>query len=195
MISKATQFYRSNFFTCDIRQMMLQPFLRWSICVFLWWDSLPVISALNAGIFICSKMDVKDFSANLHIFEWCRRYRYRVPLQRYLTELWSFKTLRKWNLFRTSLCSSLFSQMNSGADDVMKMAQCHLKISEVTLMTLNGYLDWVPMSHITIKDSLLLQMLCLLLSHATLQLPAAECLYTIVSRRVSKWCATWQNFK
>ncbi|XP_053405652.1 exportin-5-like [Mercenaria mercenaria] len=73
--------------------------------------------------------------------------------------------------------------MNSGSEESRKIAQCHLKVSEETLMTLNGYVDWVPMSHVIIKDSLLLQMLCLLLSHTTLQLPAAECLYTIVSRR------------
>lgn len=54
-----------------------------------------------------------------------------------------------------------------------------------TLQTLNGYVDWVAMSHIIIKDNLLLQMLCMLLSNTALQMDAAECLLTIVSRRVS----------
>ncbi|XP_052767474.1 exportin-5-like [Mya arenaria] len=59
----------------------------------------------------------------------------------------------------------------------------HYRVSVSTLATLNGYLDWVAMSHIVIKDNLLLEMLCLLLGNAHLKLGAAECLLTIVGKR------------
>lgn len=68
----------------------------------------------------------------------------------------------------------------SGSDVEM---QEYMKVSEQTLKTLNGYLDWVSMNHLIMRDSLLLQMLCLLLSHPVLQLPATDCLLTIVNRK------------
>ncbi|WAR18940.1 XPO5-like protein [Mya arenaria] len=70
----------------------------------------------------------------------------------------------------------------------------HYRVSVSTLATLNGYLDWVAMSHIVIKDNLLLEMLCLLLGNAHLKLGAAECLLTIVGKRGSSDINIPQNF-
>ncbi|ESO90188.1 hypothetical protein LOTGIDRAFT_192362 [Lottia gigantea] len=57
------------------------------------------------------------------------------------------------------------------------------KVSQAVLMTLTGFVDWVPMSHIVENNGLLLQLLCLLLNESSLQLHSAECLLLIVSRK------------
>ncbi|XP_061183399.1 exportin-5-like [Saccostrea echinata] len=62
-------------------------------------------------------------------------------------------------------------------------SKAHLRVSEAVLYTLAGYLDWVSMSLIFTNNSVLLQMLCLLLGNSSLQLLAAECLLTIVGRK------------
>lgn len=74
------------------------------------------------------------------------------------------------------------------SDDTLesKMAcKAHTCVSEAVLTTMTGYLDWVTMNHIFMKDGLLLRMLCLLLNNRSLQLPAVDCLLIIVSKRVS----------
>ncbi|KAH3845881.1 hypothetical protein DPMN_088171 [Dreissena polymorpha] len=60
----------------------------------------------------------------------------------------------------------------------------HTKVCVAALQTLEGYLDWVSMANITIKNNLLLEMLCQMLSFPDLQLPAAECMLAIVTKRV-----------
>lgn len=62
--------------------------------------------------------------------------------------------------------------------------QVRCQVSRAVLSTLTGYLDWVAMSHIFVRNGQLLQILCLLLSNSNLQLFAAECLLVIVSRKV-----------
>lgn len=64
-------------------------------------------------------------------------------------------------------------------------SKAHLRVSEAVLYTLAGYLDWVSMNLIFTNNSVLLQMLCLLLDNSSLQLLAAECLLTIVGRKVN----------
>lgn len=64
-------------------------------------------------------------------------------------------------------------------------SKAHLRVSEAVLYTLAGYLDWVSMNLIFTNNSVLLQMLCLLLGNSSLQLLAAECLLTIVGRKVN----------
>lgn len=64
-------------------------------------------------------------------------------------------------------------------------SQAHCRVSAAVLVTLTGYVDWVPMSHIMMNNAILLQSLCALLSVETLQLQAAECLLLIVSRKVT----------
>ncbi|KAM4772449.1 exportin-5 [Rhinophrynus dorsalis] len=58
---------------------------------------------------------------------------------------------------------------------------CRVAVS--ALNTLAGYIDWVSIKHITAKNCILLQMLCLLLGEPGLQLEAAECLLIAVSRK------------
>lgn len=56
-------------------------------------------------------------------------------------------------------------------------AQANCRVGVAALNTLAGYIDWVPMSHITAENCKLLEVLCLLLSEQELQLGAAECLH------------------
>ncbi|XP_067093000.1 exportin-5 [Osmerus mordax] len=62
-------------------------------------------------------------------------------------------------------------------------AKAHCRVAVATLNTLAGYIDWVALAHITNDNCRLLEMLCLLLSEAELQLEAAECLLIAVSRK------------
>lgn len=64
-------------------------------------------------------------------------------------------------------------------------ARAYCRVAVAALNTLAGYIDWVSLTHITCKNSQLLEMLCLLLSEPELQLEAAECLVIAVSRKVS----------
>ncbi|XP_049328361.1 exportin-5 [Astyanax mexicanus] len=62
-------------------------------------------------------------------------------------------------------------------------ARAHCRVAITTLNTLAGYIDWVALFHITNENCQLLEILCLLLSEAELQLEAAECLLIAVSRK------------
>ncbi|KAL2083565.1 hypothetical protein ACEWY4_021338 [Coilia grayii] len=62
-------------------------------------------------------------------------------------------------------------------------AKAHCRVGVATLNTLAGYIDWVPMVHITNGNCRLLEVLCLLLSERDLQLEAAECLLIAISRK------------
>lgn len=71
-------------------------------------------------------------------------------------------------------------------------AQANCRVGVAALNTLAGYIDWVPMSHITAENCKLLEVLCLLLNEQELQLGAAECLLIAVSRKVSyRFRLTW----
>uniref|UniRef100_A0A8B9JLY6 Exportin-5 n=1 Tax=Astyanax mexicanus TaxID=7994 RepID=A0A8B9JLY6_ASTMX len=61
--------------------------------------------------------------------------------------------------------------------------RAHCRVAITTLNTLAGYIDWVALFHITNENCQLLEILCLLLSEAELQLEAAECLLIAVSRK------------
>ncbi|XP_014667809.1 PREDICTED: exportin-5-like [Priapulus caudatus] len=67
--------------------------------------------------------------------------------------------------------------------DSDQRALVHCRVAQAALMTLAGFVDWVPMSHISAENNQLLQMLCLLLGDDHLQLCAAECLLLLVSRK------------
>ncbi|MED6263098.1 hypothetical protein CHARACLAT_000924 [Characodon lateralis] len=62
-------------------------------------------------------------------------------------------------------------------------AKAHCRVAVATLNTLAGYIDWVTLVHITSRNCQLLEMLCLLLSEAELQLEASECLLIALSRK------------
>ncbi|KAF4013420.1 hypothetical protein G4228_004859 [Cervus hanglu yarkandensis] len=64
-----------------------------------------------------------------------------------------------------------------------RQAQANCRVGVAALNTLAGYIDWVPMSHITAENCKLLEVLCLLLNEQELQLGAAECLLIAVSRK------------
>jgi len=65
----------------------------------------------------------------------------------------------------------------------VEAAAVDVRLCYAVLRTLTGYVDWVPMSHITASNSQLLQILCQLLSQECLRLPAVECLLLITARK------------
>ncbi|KAK3730363.1 hypothetical protein QZH41_014841 [Actinostola sp. cb2023] len=66
---------------------------------------------------------------------------------------------------------------------MIELALLHQRIAEQTLLTLQGFLDWVKFNIIFIEDCIVPQMLCLLLNEEELRIPACECLLMIVSRK------------
>ncbi|KAJ8309385.1 LOW QUALITY PROTEIN: hypothetical protein KUTeg_014259 [Tegillarca granosa] len=111
-----------------------------------------------------------------------------VPLQR-RREIMQSLTSHMGELFEffMNLLQNHTSAANSlTSDDTLesKVAyKAHTCVSEAVLTTMTGYLDWVTMNHIFMKDGLLLRMLCLLLNNRSLQLPAVDCLLIIVSKK------------
>lgn len=59
----------------------------------------------------------------------------------------------------------------------------HRSVVQTVLLTLTGFLEWVPVTHIMAEEGRLLRDLCLLLDHKDFQCAAAECLLLIVSRK------------
>lgn len=59
----------------------------------------------------------------------------------------------------------------------------HCRLSSTILLTLAGFVEWVPISHITSEESLLLPILWNILDDDILQLHAAECLLLITGRK------------
>ena len=57
-------------------------------------------------------------------------------------------------------------------------------MAQAILNTLSAYVDWASAQYVFDNNGLLLQMLCLMLQDASLQLPAAECLLIIANRKV-----------
>lgn len=98
----------------------------------------------------------------------------------FLREIYSH--LSQWEISDHSTLS--FYPLIQLTSDPQK-SKAHLRVSEAVLYTLAGYLDWVSMNLIFTNNSVLLQMLCLLLGNSSLQLLAAECLLTIVGRKVN----------
>ena len=92
----------------------------------------------------------------------------------------------------TSLCCMIneidlvvdvFKESGNGADNSKQLEEAG-SLCRSTLDTLCVYVDWIAMSHILERDSLLLQMLCTMLRYDHIQLPAAECLLIITNRKV-----------
>ncbi|CAH0391468.1 unnamed protein product [Bemisia tabaci] len=63
------------------------------------------------------------------------------------------------------------------------VGQQHIRIVQLILETLCGFVDWVSITHVISNDGRLLQTLCLLLIDPNFQNQAAECLLEIVSRK------------
>jgi hypothetical protein len=57
----------------------------------------------------------------------------------------------------------------------------HVRVVQVVLLTLTGFIDWVSINHIMASDGQLLQILCLLLDDENFQAAAAECLLQVVT--------------
>ncbi|XP_008203379.1 exportin-5 [Nasonia vitripennis] len=62
-------------------------------------------------------------------------------------------------------------------------AAAHGRVVQVVLLTLSGFVEWVPINHIMADKGRLLQILCILLSHPTFRCPSAECLQQVVNRK------------
>uniref|UniRef100_A0A8B9JME2 Exportin 5 n=1 Tax=Astyanax mexicanus TaxID=7994 RepID=A0A8B9JME2_ASTMX len=86
------------------------------------------------------------------------------------------------NIF-TFLLAILQQQVDAYRRLTANSEKAHCRVAITTLNTLAGYIDWVALFHITNENCQLLEILCLLLSEAELQLEAAECLLIAVSRK------------
>ncbi|KAK7075731.1 Exportin-5 [Halocaridina rubra] len=90
-----------------------------------------------------------------------------------------------------AIFSLLLSYMDNNKNHYAQMmkegkehiAQQHCRAVQVSLMTLAGYVGWVAAHHVFDNDGLLLNYLCVFLSHDYCNLEAAECLLQIVSRK------------
>ncbi|KAJ3610775.1 hypothetical protein NHX12_022866 [Muraenolepis orangiensis] len=91
-----------------------------------------------------------------------------------------------------SIFSFILAILQINVDDYRKLknipgqelqAKAHCRVAMTTLNTLAGYIDWIALPHITNDSGRLLEMLCLLLSEAELQLEAVECLLIAISRK------------
>lgn len=61
----------------------------------------------------------------------------------------------------------------------------HVRVVQVVLLTLTGFIEWVSISHIMANNGQLLQMLCLLLDSEKFQAGAAECLLQVATHSFS----------
>lgn len=59
----------------------------------------------------------------------------------------------------------------------------HCSVVQTVLLTLTGFLEWVPVTHVMADEGRLLQDLCLLLDQKDFQCGAADCLLLIVGRK------------
>ena len=59
-----------------------------------------------------------------------------------------------------------------------------MKVSAAVLETLTGFADTLNITPVMEKDTTFLETLCSLLGNSALQLPAAECLLVLLSKRV-----------
>jgi exportin-5 len=57
----------------------------------------------------------------------------------------------------------------------------HVRVIQVVLLALTGYIEWVSINHIMANDGQLLQILCLLLDDENFQTAAAECLLQVMT--------------
>ena len=55
----------------------------------------------------------------------------------------------------------------------------HVRVVQVVLLTLTGFVEWVSINHIMADDGKLLHILCLLLEDEDFQSRAAECLLQV----------------
>jgi exportin-5 len=61
----------------------------------------------------------------------------------------------------------------------------HVRVVQVVLLTLTGFIEWVSINHVMANNGQLLQILCLLLDDEDFQAQAAECLLQVVTYHLS----------
>lgn len=64
----------------------------------------------------------------------------------------------------------------------------HRRLTERTLQTLSGFVDWMPLGQAMAGERLLPRIFCFLLGDEALRLCAAECLLQLLARKVGDWC-------
>ncbi|PSN35462.1 Exportin-5 [Blattella germanica] len=79
-------------------------------------------------------------------------------------------------------CGAVSTLIAQGSAQDEKL-DVHIRVVQVVLMTLTGFLEWVSINHIMASDGRLIQMLCILLDDEHFQFPASECLLQIVNRK------------
>lgn len=146
----------------------------------LWtWDKVATsLYTFIYKILLCNNFPLTNLDCDWNI------HNFSMHCGQNLTEI-IFKIVKRFLKGNIVIHSTLsFYPLIQLTSDPQK-SKAHLRVSEAVLYTLAGYLDWVSMNLIFTNNSVLLQMLCLLLGNSSLQLLAAECLLTIVGRKVN----------
>ncbi|XP_064484007.1 exportin-5-like [Ornithodoros turicata] len=77
-----------------------------------------------------------------------------------------------------------YTEMKNAADEGQRtQSEIHRRVTESTLKTLSGFVEWIPVKFIMENDRLLPKIFCYLLSDIDLRTHAAECLLQVVSRK------------
>ncbi|XP_077522444.1 exportin-5-like protein Ranbp21 [Amblyomma americanum] len=59
----------------------------------------------------------------------------------------------------------------------------HRQLTETTLLTMAGFVEWIPLAEVMGSDGLLPRIFCFLLADVNLRIQAAECLLQVLSRK------------
>ncbi|GAB6021722.1 hypothetical protein CHUAL_004300 [Chamberlinius hualienensis] len=79
--------------------------------------------------------------------------------------------------------SQYLALKKSGNDSNEIGMKIRYQVAASTLETMAEYMDWIPISHLLIKDGILFQMLCELLLDDRLKYPAVKCLLIVANRK------------
>lgn len=69
------------------------------------------------------------------------------------------------------------------ADENNQELSLHRQLTETTLLTMAGFVEWIPLGEVTGSGGLLPRIFCFLLSDRNLRIQAAECLLQVLARK------------
>ncbi|XP_075723421.1 exportin-5-like protein Ranbp21 [Rhipicephalus microplus] len=75
---------------------------------------------------------------------------------------------------------------NQNADENNQELSLHRQLTETTLLTMAGFMEWTPLKEVMESDGLLPRIFCYLLSDRNLRVLAAECLLQVLGQKPKK---------
>ncbi|ELU03767.1 hypothetical protein CAPTEDRAFT_151775 [Capitella teleta] len=95
----------------------------------------------------------------------------------------SLSQLHEYFLRTLDLHFDAYLKTNSLTEDQRTEAAMHCRVTASVVNTLTGFVEWIGWSYLAEQNGHLFQVLCSMLADPHLQLPAAECLLLICSRK------------